>query len=137
MHKDNIDGKVPTISPYETRTITYGTASTADYDVYPYATFTVPSQLQTFNQRDCNDGNMACDNSHSLQRKRKNSSKNSTDTLSLGNSMIQRNPRLAFFYSVTSFFPQKLLAFPINKHCQSVEKLHLVLWPLHLTILIV
>ena len=53
-----------------------------DYDVYPYATFTVPTQLQTF--RDCKDGNMMSDNMHSLQRKLRNSSKNLHDTMSLG-----------------------------------------------------
>ena len=55
----------------------------ADYDVYPYATFTVPTQLQTF--RDCSEGNpMGGDNMQSLQRKRRNSSKNLHDTMSLG-----------------------------------------------------
>ncbi|XP_065220184.1 cell adhesion molecule Dscam1-like isoform X2 [Planococcus citri] len=97
MHKDNID----------------------DYDVYPYATFTVPSQLHTFNQRDCNDGNMLPDNTHSLQRKRKNSSKNSTDTLNLAcisNQQTLPIGRKTSFGVMTTAFNDSESINPISRH---------------------
>lgn len=47
----------------------------------------MPNQLQTF--RDCNEGNLMSENTHSLQRKRRSSSKNSTDTLNLGIKILE------------------------------------------------
>lgn len=76
--------KLPLIYYYLLNSLNF---AITDYDVYPYATFTVPNQLQTFTHRDCTEGNLMSENTHSIQRKRRNSSKNLTDTLSLGENL--------------------------------------------------
>lgn len=64
----------------------------------------MPNQLQTF--RDCNEGNLMSENTHSLQRKRRSNSKNSTDTLNLGT-------KLHFYLKV----------YPLSVHISSLPAL--------------
>lgn len=67
----------------------------ADYEIYPYATFSLPSQpvghsmqFQTFNQHDCYEGRPVKE--YPCARVRKPSSSNSPpDGLSLGNYMAK------------------------------------------------